>query len=309
MTNAEILNNTVATTSTSLADMIADAAAAQYEEVNSARDLIREMKAEAFKENTAVYAVVTNATGYYGYIGTTPQGDERINNILQAITKNAENKFDILPAQESKLKDGTKLSTQQACLKGVAEAINDSMKAFPDRKKITVYLQDSEVLRLSGFVKKAKENATTPLTEGQVNFIAKTRGYGQIYANIAARTYQMVLLALKSGYTLQFNSLANIGDIDTVRVIDSKTMNLPMTASFRSGVAIVGGKQIAAKEKINGSYELVDANGKIAIKRKLSEEQELAKSLKMLVDSSLKMLYAHNQEESFTASDDSAEVA
>jgi hypothetical protein len=292
--------------------MITDAALAQYEEANSARNLIREMKAENFKENTAVYAVVTNKTGYYGFNGSIPFGDERMSKVILPLArkkKKTDEEFETLSVYKSELKDGTKLSTQQACLKGVAEAINDSMKTYPDRKKITIYLQDSEVLRLSGFVKKAKENATTPLTEGQVNFIAKTRGYGQIYANIAARTYQMVLLALKSGYTLQFNSLANIGDIDTTHIIDSNATSLPMSANFRSGVAIVNGKQITAKEKINGSYELIDANGKIAIKRKLSEEQTLAKSLKMLADSSLKAFYEYKQEESFTASDDSAEVA
>ena len=289
MTNETLTNAANTATTMSLAERLAAKAAAKYEEANEGREVVRELRKENFQNNTSIYAVVTNATGYYGYLGTNPLEED----IADPITR------------KSVFKDGTRMSTQMAALAGAAFVIQDAMTKYPDRKKVSVYVQESEVSRLGGFINKAKKNSSEALTEGELNFISKTRGYGQQYVDIAVKTYQMVLLAHQKGYTLQFNGFSNIEDYQTIRIIDSKTIK-SKTASFRNGVAIVDGHQIAMKDRINGTFDLVDANGRIAVKRKLSEEQEIAAGLKSYVDATLKVVASSEQVDSLSGTSSAA---
>lgn len=269
-----------------LAEKLAQKATAKYAEANEGREAVKELRAQNFKENTSVYAVVTNATGYHGYLGATPVQED----IDEPVVK------------KSEFKDGTRMSTQMAALAGAAYAIKDSIDKYPERKKISIYVQESEVSRLGGFINKAKKNSSEALTEGELNFISKTRGYGQLYADIAYKTYQMVLFAGQNGYTLQFNGFGAIEDYQTVRIIDSKVIKGVKSAVFRNGAATVNGHLITLKDRINGTFELVDQNGRVAVKRRLTEEQSIAQGLKQYVDATLKVTASNDQVDSLTSS-------
>lgn len=288
MTNETLTNAANTTATMTLAEKLAAKAAAKYEEANEGREVVRKLRKENFQNNTSIYAVVTNATDY-GYLGTNPLEEDTADPITR----------------KSVFKDGTRMSTQMSALAGAAYAIQDAMTKYPDRKKISVYVQESEVSRLGGFINKAKKNSSEALTESELNFIAKTRGYGQLYVNIAVKTYQMVLLAHQKGYTLQFNGFSNIEDYQTTRIVNSKVIK-SKTANFRNGVTIVDGYQIAMKDRINGTFDLVDANGRIAVKRKLSEEQEIAAGLKSYVDATLKVMASNEQVDSLSGTSSAA---
>jgi hypothetical protein len=287
MTN-EILTNATAAVNTekkmTLAEKIAAKAAERYAEANEGREVVRELRKENFQNNTSIYAVVTNVIGYYGFLGTTPAEED----IADPITR------------KSMFKDGTRMSTQMSALAGAAYAIQDAMTKYPDRKKVSIYVQESEVSRLGGFINKAKKSSSEALTEGELNFISRTRGYGQPYVDIAVKTYQMVLLAHQKGYTLQFNGFSAIEDYQTVRITDSKIVKGVKSAIFKNGTATVNGHLIALKDRINGTFDLVDQNGRVAVKRKLTEEQAIAQGLKSYVDATLKVMASNEQVDSLS---------